>query len=157
MALGDLNGDKKLDLALAYADYDSNKSSFVRILLGRGDGTFSEGVSAPAGTNPLYVAIADFNGDGIPDLVVANAPCATGCDGHSSISVLLGNGNGTFQAPARFPVHGEDALQLAVADFNGDGKPDVATVNADSQNVSVLLNTTQFPARKATPAHRLKH
>jgi len=157
MALGDFDDDQTSDLALAYADATSNKSSFVQILLGNGDGTFRRGVRASAGPNPVSVASADFNGDGIPDLVVANSPCYTACRYPSSVSVLLGNGNGTFQPPARFPVHGQTSLQLTVADFNGDGKPDVATVNVNSQSVSVLLNTTQFPAPKASAARRLRH
>jgi len=157
MALGRFSGDNKLDLALAYADGDSNSASFVRILLGNGDGTFSEGTRAAAGTNPISVATADFNGDGIPDLVVANSPCYKACDYPSSISVLLGNGDGTFQPPVKFPVRGQTSSQLTVADFNGDGKPDVATVNGNSQNVSVLLNTTRFTPRKAKPANAQEH
>jgi hypothetical protein len=69
----------------------------------------------------------------------------------------LGNGDGTFQPPAKFPVHGQTSLQLTVADFNGDGKPDVATVNVNTQNVSVLLNTTQFPALNAKPPRTRPH
>ena len=59
MASGDFRGDKKLDLALAYADEDTNSSSIVQILLGNGDGTFSEGARALAGTDPAAVATAD--------------------------------------------------------------------------------------------------
>jgi FG-GAP-like repeat len=157
MASGDFNRDEKLDLAVAYSNYGSNESSFVRILLGNGNGTFRKGARALGGPNPLSVASADFNGDGIPDLVVANSPCYPACSYKSSISVLLGNGDGTFQPPARFRVHGQTALQLTVADFNGDGKPDVATVNGNSQNVSVLLNTTPFPAPKTKPARSQQH
>jgi hypothetical protein len=129
MAKGDFNRDGKLDLAVAHRNYDSNKSSFVRILLGNGDGTFRKGARQSAGTNPVYVETADFNGDGIPDLVVANSPCYQACRYKGSISILLGNGAGTFQPPAKFRVHGQTALQLTVADPDGDGKPDVATVN----------------------------
>jgi VCBS repeat protein len=157
MTLADFNHDDKLDLAVAYENWDSNSSSFARILLGNGDGTFHEGVRATAGSNPVSIAAADFNGDGIPDLVVANSPCYKACDYLSSISVLLGNGDGTFQPPAKFPVHGQTSLQLTVADFNGDGKPDVATVNVNTQNVSVLLNTTQFPALNAKPPRTRPH
>jgi len=144
---GKFNGDNKLDLALAYLDNYLNKSSFIRILLGNGDGTFREGAHTPAVRYPISIAEADFNGDGKTDLVVAN-PCGAKSTDFDCISVLVGNGNGTFQNPAQFHVHGAGVSQLTVADFNGDGKPDVATVNGNSQNVSVLLNTTPFPARK---------
>ena len=157
MALGDFNRDARLDLALSYANAGSNNSSFVRILLGNGDGTFSKGARVPAGPNPISVAAADFNGDGIADLVVANSPCYTACDHKSSVSVLLGIGDGTFQPPAKFRVHGQTSSQLTVADFNGDGKPDVATVNVNSHNVSVLLNTTPSPAPKTKPSPSQRH
>jgi hypothetical protein len=155
--LGDFNRDNELDLAVAYQNWDSNSSSFVRVLLGNGDGTFHKGVRVRAGHDPVAIATADFNGDGIPDLVVADSNCHEACDYPSSIFVLAGNGDGTFQPPAKFYVHGQTSLQLTVADFNGDGKPDVATVNVNSHNVSVLLNTTPFPARKPTPPRSLHH
>lgn len=156
MTLGDFNGDNALDLAVAFSNEDTNHTSFVRILLGNGDGTFCKGVRTPAGPDPTSIAIADFNGDGTLDLVLANAPCRLGCYSPGQISVLLGNGDGSFQPPAKFAIHGQQPMQLTVADFNGDGKPDVATINGDSQNVSVLLNTTQFPRPKTakTPAGR---
>ena len=128
---------------MAYLDNYLNKSSFVRILLGNGDGTFREGPHTPPVRFPISIATADFNGDGKPLLVVATARSAKSTD-FDCMSVLVGNGNGTFQNPAQFHVHGAGVSQLTVADFNGDGKPDVATVNGNSQNVSVLLNTTPF-------------
>jgi hypothetical protein len=86
--------------------------------------------------------------------VVANVPpCNPQCaDGY--ISVLLGNGDGTFQSPANFPLGGSDTntKQLAIADFNLDGKPDVAAVNEHSATISILLNITPFPARKLASA-----
>jgi hypothetical protein len=153
MTLGDFNHDNKLDLAVAYRNWDSG-SGFVRILLGNGDGTFRRGVLARSGKGDTSIASADFNGDGIPDLVVSDIYCPTK-DGHfHCISVLLGNGDGTFQPPANFR-EGSGAGQLTVADFNGDGKPDVAAVNIYS--VSVLLNTTQFSTRRAKPARGQRH
>jgi hypothetical protein len=149
--VGDFNADKNLDLAVAFSDYTNHKSSYVQMLLGNGDGTFRKGARAAAGPNPVDIAAADFNGDGKLDLVVANAPPGAS---PGSISVLLGNGDGTFQAPASFPVRGATPLQLTVADFNGDGKPDVATANNNSENVSVLLNTTPFPSEPAPHAQR---
>src|SRR5262245_40094946 len=88
-------------------------------------GTFS------AGTNPVFVAIGEFNGDGKPDLVVANA-------GTGNISVLLANGDGTFQPPVSYGgLSGPSSV--AVGDFNGDGKRDLAVANTGTTNVSVLL------------------
>ena len=63
----------------------------MSVLLGNGDGTFQAAVNYPAGLNPFSVAVGDFNGDGKPDLAVANY-------GSNTVSVLLGNGDGTFQA-----------------------------------------------------------
>jgi VCBS repeat protein len=154
IAAGDFNRDKNLDLAVVFSNYSTNKSSYVRVLLGNGDGTFRKGMRAAAGPNPVDMAAADFNGDGKLDLVVTNSPCAQGCGFPSNISVLLGNGDGTFQNPVSFPTRGRSALKLTVADFNGDGKPDVATANENSKSVSVLLNTTPFPSRAA---HRVLH
>ena len=141
LAVGDFNRDKNLDLAVVFSG-TTNKGSYVRVLLGNGDGTFLKGARAPAGRNAVDIAAADFNGDGKLDLVVSSLSVDTSPD---SISVLLGNGDGTFQRPARFLVRGIQPLHLTVADFNGDGKPDVATVNMASDSVSVLLNTTPFP------------
>src|SRR5207247_1287774 len=84
-----------------------------------------------AGVNPLSVAVGDFNGDGRPDLALANY--------HSNdVSVLLGNGDGTFGAQARFPA-GNTPYSVAVGDFNADGRPDLAVANFYSEDVSVLL------------------
>ena len=87
---------------------------------------------------------ADFNGDGKLDLAVANYTNPK----HCHVSVLLGNGDGTFQPPVQLRV-GISPAQLVVADFNHDGKPDIATINGGSSTISILLNTTQFPA----PSH----
>jgi hypothetical protein len=151
MSLGDLNGDKKLDLALAYVNVGAAPAS-IRILLGNGDGTFRWGTRIPMEQFNASIATADFNGDGIPDLVVPGDHCAI--DGHHAncISVLLGNGNGTFQPPANFRGA---AAQLTVADFNGDGKPDVAGVFPSG--VSVWLNTTPFPASESKRARLQRH
>jgi hypothetical protein len=62
----------------------------------------------------------------------------------ANVSILLGNGDGTFQLAIELPAHGHHPTQLTVADFNRDGKPDVGTINGDS-TISVFLNTTPFP------------
>ena len=75
-----------------------------------------------AGTGPESVAVGDFNGDGKADLAVANWDS-------DNVSVLLGNGNGTFQAAVNYAA-GTDPSSVAVGDFNGDGKADLAVANA---------------------------
>jgi len=96
------------------------------VLLGNGDGTFKPPVLYSAGDEPVAIATADFNHDGNLDLVVGNFLS-------SNISVLLGNGDGTFQAPVYYdlPALGS-ATFVAVADFNNDGKLDVAVVDQGS-------------------------
>ena len=82
------------------------------------------------GVSPYAVSVADFNGDGKPDLAVVNRDS-------NSVSVLLGNGNGTFKAAQNFTV-GTNPYAVA-ADVNGDGIPDVVTANNRSNSVSLLL------------------
>src|SRR6267143_1581467 len=90
------------------------------------------GVPEPSvGRNPTSVTAGDFNGDGKLDLAVTNS-------GSYSVSVLLGNGDGTFRAAANYGV-GFLPLSVTSGDFNGDGKPDLAVANQGSNNVSVLL------------------
>jgi hypothetical protein len=153
-AVGDFAGDGKQDIAaLVDIPGQSSDSSVVYLYLGNGDGTFQppRQISvSPLG--PVAILTGDFNGDGIPDLVVPGDHCPI--DGHHAncISVLLGNGNGTFQPPANFRGA---AAQLTVADFNGDGKPDVAGVFPSG--VSVWLNTTPFPASESKRARLQRH
>lgn len=124
-----LNGDGKLDLAIT-----SSSAGKLDVVLGNGDGTFrSSGQYAiVGGVVSDYPATADFNGDGIPDLFTANYYS-------SSVSVLLGNGDGTFRTPVDFGA-GYGARGVAVGDFNGDGRLDVAAGNQFANSISVLLN-----------------
>jgi hypothetical protein len=145
VAVADLNRDGKSDVAVTNwcssssdcIPYTWGGSGSVAVLLGNGDGTLQAAVAyATGGTNPVSVYIADVNGDGIPDLVVANQ-CADGtnCAAGGSVGVLLGNGNGTFQVAKSYKSGGFLAQSVAVADFNGDGKPDVAVANWEPTNV----------------------
>ena len=130
IAAGDFNNDGKADLAIA--NFGSNN---VTILLGNGNGSFTAAAGSPimVGTAPSSIAVTDFNSDGKQDLAITN-------EGSSSVTVLLGNGNGTFAAAAGSPVAtGLDPYGVATLDFNGDGKPDLAVANAGSNNVTVLL------------------
>ena len=95
--------------------------------------TFAAAVNFAVGSVPNAVAVGDFNADGRPDLAVANYLGNT-------VSILLGNANGTFQAAVNYAAG--RAVSVAVGDFNADGRPDLAVANFDSNNVSVLLNTT---------------
>jgi hypothetical protein len=81
-------------------------------------------IHGTGGNDPVSVAVADLNGDGKPDIVVANLGCGSGCRNGGTVGVLLRKG-GTFQNPVSYLVGGSDALSVAVADVNGDGKPDI--------------------------------
>jgi hypothetical protein len=138
VAVGDFNGDGKLDLAVTNENTGANLGAgTVSVLLGNGDGSFQPALDFAAGPNPGPVVVGDFNGDGKLDLVVANNDVGTNAM-NTTISILLGNGDGTFQAAHAFPV-GTNPSSLAAADFNGDGKLDLAVANHDTNNVSILL------------------
>src|SRR3989442_15554132 len=92
-------------------------------------------------TNPISVGVGDFNRDGIQDLAVANF-------GSNTVSVLLGNGDGTFRPPLTVVVGGGPA-SVAVGDFNGDGVQDLAVANSGSNTVSVLLGNGDGTFRAA--------
>jgi hypothetical protein len=134
VAVGDLNGDGKMDLVVANGNVDNN----IGVLLGNGNGTFAAMVTYATDTEPNGVALADVNGDGILDIVTANYAGRTA-------SVLLGNGNGTFQAAVNYVVgvttagHIEDCFDVAVADLNADGKQDIVISNFRSSTMGVLL------------------
>jgi hypothetical protein len=128
VAVADLNGDAKLDLAVAnYPD------STTGVLLGNGDGSFQPVALYDSGAPfAWFDAVADVNGDSKPDLVVANFAGVVG--------VLVGNGDGTFQTPQTYSVVG-DAASVAAADVNHDGRPDLIVANGN-EFVAVLLNDT---------------
>jgi hypothetical protein len=142
VAVRDVNGDGKLDLLLANAcgnngNYGCMIGS-VGVLLGKGSGTFkAAAIDASGGYEPYSVAVGDVNGDGNPDLLVANE-CGNTDDCNGVVGVLLGNGNGTFQPVVTYDSGGYDAQSVAVADVNGDGKPDLLVANG-SGAVGVLL------------------
>src|SRR6266699_2151245 len=135
VAVGDFNGDGKPDLVASNVD-----SNTISVLLGNGDGTFQAAQSLPVGLNPWYFALGDFNSDGILDLAVADYGCSQECHPSPSntVLVLLGNGDGTFRPAPNLTV-GNGPAGVAVADLNGDGKPDLVVANFDDNTLSVLL------------------
>ena len=121
IAVGDFNHDGIADLAVVDVD-----SQTLRVLLGKGDGTFTEQAAhPPVGVNPLDIAVGDLNGDGKLDLIVCNLFGPAHSLSGTTLNVFLGNGDGTFTAAADVAVQG-GAEQIFAADFDGDGKLDLA-------------------------------
>jgi hypothetical protein len=132
MAVGDFNGDGKLDVAVG-GYTGSNIQPVIQILLGNGDGTFSNGQTIDVSAIPLSITTGDFNGDGKLDLAIAT----------DKAYFFQGAGNGTFTANASVKVGTQSTLyQVVVGDFNGDGKADVAV--SDGFKVYVLYDTGSF-------------
>jgi hypothetical protein len=148
---GDLNGDGMPDLAVA-----NSASNSVSVLLsttspGAATPSFSTKTDFTTGTTPRSVSINDFNGDGMLDLATAN-------NGANSISIFLnttapGATAPVFSAKTDFSTSSLPS-SVCMGDFNGDGKPDLATANAGNGTVSILLNTTAPGA--ATPTFSAK-
>jgi hypothetical protein len=129
MAVGDFNNDGKLDVALGTSGDPAGPA--VEVLLGNGDGSFRPNASfLGVGGIPLSAAAGDFDNNGTLDLVTANS--------NGTVSVLLGNGDSSYRPRTDLNV-GADARTVAVGDFNGDGRLDMAVTQQLSHSVSVLL------------------
>ena len=124
MALGDLNGDGALDAVTVFYAHPTGRKGNVRVRLGAGDGTFADPVEYGVGVDPRWVTLGDVDGNGTLDLVVANE----GADGPASVSVLLGKGDGTFDANRDY-VSGWGQRWTALGDLNGDGALDIFTMS----------------------------
>jgi hypothetical protein len=147
VATGDFNGDGRQDVLLT--DYRDNT---VSVLLGNGNGTFGTPLVFHFNNPVLEVgvpAVGDFFGDGKLSVAVST--------GLGVVSVLRGNGDGTFQANVDYigDFHGQQPAAVVAADLNGDGKLDLAATNFLTDDVSVLLNTSP-PSSQATIATTTK-
>lgn len=139
VTVGDLNGDGKLDLAVA--SFNSNNVSVLLNTTAPGAATpnFAAKQDVPTGEGPIYVTVGDLDGDGKLDLAAANLLL-------NNVSVLL-NTTAPGAAIPSFTAHqefatGDGPVSVTVGDLNGDGKLDLAVANSNFSTVSVLLNTT---------------
>jgi len=153
VAVGNLAGNPNgpLDIVAATYDANGNNGAVYVFLHGATAGTFLAPVIYPAGAQPQAVRIADVNGDGLPDIIVANLGPGTDGTGVPGVSVLLQDAAnpGHFLAPVTYATPG-GAVDVAVGDLNGDGRPDLVVASYDPDftgGVSVLLqNAAPAPA-----------
>lgn len=129
VAIGDLNGDGKMDVVVTNDQVDGT----IAVLLGNGNGTLQPAVTHAAGAYPEFIALADFNHDGHLDVAVTNRAVA---GGPGWVTIFLGKGDGTFQNPVVYgPFH--DAFSISISDVNHDGHLDI--VIGDVASGSLLL------------------
>jgi hypothetical protein len=130
LAAGDFNGDGTNDLV-----FDNYGGNVVSVMRGNGNGSFQAPVTYPAGTNVQSVAVGDFNGDGTNDLAVGSEGAAYPPNG--VVAILLDKGDGTFRSFTNYLTGW--FVSAAVADFNADGKADLAAVDGGANQVDVML------------------
>ena len=135
--VGDFNGDGRQDLAVlkVCATNSQCDTGEILVLIGAGDGTFASSAPYPAAVEPISIVSGDFNGDGHLDLIVGSTNTHFPATAYE-LSLLLGNGDGTFGAeiPTGRPFSGSGPI--AVGDFNGDGKPDLAVSGFKGSSVT---------------------
>src|SRR5262249_1726278 len=136
LAVADLNDDGNLDIVASNGTIPPYNTNSLSVLLGNADGTFQSPVSYSVADTPQHVEVADINGDGIPDLVVASWGSSA-----NNVGVLLGNGDGTFQNQITFPT-GSQPHSVSITDLNGDDRPDLVVSDQHSDELRVLLSST---------------
>ena len=143
VVVADVNGDGKPDLMVANETANDNNNGSVGVLLGNGDGTFQTAVTySSGGYEAQFVAVADVNGDGKPDLMLANWCENSKCATDGTVGVLLGNGDGTFQTAVPYGSDGYFANSVAVMDVNGDGKLDLLVSNWCGNDINCVSDGT---------------
>jgi len=157
VSIVDVNGDGRPDMIVA-TDFEvgNPNSGAVSVLLGNGDGTFQPAVSySSGGYGAISLAVADENGDGHLDLIVANVCQSSPCDYHydyGSVGVLLGNGDGTFQPAVVSSISVGDVHSTALADLNGDGTPDLVVAGVSRECFWATVTELSSLSSAITPA-----
>ncbi|MBI4902751.1 MAG: VCBS repeat-containing protein [Acidobacteria bacterium] len=139
LAVGDVNGDGTLDIVAGQFREDI---SSVRLLLGGANGTFQAPVTLNTGINPRSVLLEDVNADGRFDLITVNNGMFTSTTSPGNVSLLIGNGNGTFQTPVNYAA-GLNPQFGYFGDVNGDGRKDLVVTTQQPQysyRVATFLN-----------------
>ena len=152
LALADFDHDGILDAAVTNNSYNSGSMSFkpsLSVLLGDGNGGFGTAKTFQTGRGTSSIAVGDFNNDANADIAFANGYNSYYSDNH--LGIIYGDGAGDFSVPQKF-IAGQNAFDVSVADFNSDGKLDIATPNFRGEDVSILLNTCPPAAPSDFPA-----
>ena len=148
VAIGDLNGDGKSDLAVAN-EHSDNVSVLLNTTAFSPSGAFGPATNFAVGPSPRSIAVGDLNGDGKPDLAVADS------SNSGSVWVLLGTGVGAFSSATDFAA-GANPYSAVIGDLNGDGIPDLAVANRSNHNVSIFLGVgTGSSAPRPIPRGKL--